>query len=232
MSDNFPTYDVLVTGSSAKLDLGYIGVSNCTLVHTADGPILFDVGGTVAREMITVGLQRRGLKPSDITRVFLSHLHHDHVMNINLFPYSTQVFVSQAEWDYVSNPNPADDWIPWLIQEQLRKYNLSMLHGGGELSAGVRYFPAPGHTPGCYALALSGSDGKTTTLAGDAIKFPKEALRRRVDHAFDTPEIAARSIETIMEMSDIVIPGHFPTLYKEDGSITWDECQSFPLVMR
>jgi glyoxylase-like metal-dependent hydrolase (beta-lactamase superfamily II) len=227
-----PTYDVLVTGSSAKLEVGYIAISNCTLVHTAEGPVLFDVGGTVAREMIRVGLKKRGLAPSDITRIYMSHLHHDHSLNIDMFPTSTKVFVSRAEWNYVDNPHPGDDWVPWMIKEQFGKYDLTLLEGSGELSTGVRYFQAPGHTPGCQALALAGADGKTTVLAGDAIKFPKEALRRRVDHSFDTPEVAARSIDTIMRMADVIIPGHFPTIYKEGDSITWDDGQAFPLVMR
>ncbi len=42
-------HDIIVTGSSAELGAGYIAVSNCTLVHTAEGPMLFDVGGTVAQ---------------------------------------------------------------------------------------------------------------------------------------------------------------------------------------
>lgn len=226
------SYDVIVTGSSAKLTLGYIAISNCTLVHTPDGPMLFDVGGTVAREMIRAGLKQRGLAPSDITRVFMSHLHHDHSLNIDMFPKSTKVFVSRAEWDYVDNPHPEDDWVPWMIKEQMKTYDLTLLEGGGELCDGIRYIPAPGHTPGCQALLLTGADGKTTTLAGDAIKFPKEALRRRVDHSFDTPEVAAKSIDTIMRLSDVIIPGHFPTIYKEGDSITWDDCQNFPLVMR
>ncbi|NBQ40287.1 MAG: MBL fold metallo-hydrolase [Alphaproteobacteria bacterium] len=228
----YPIYDVIVTGSSAKLDVGYIAISNCTLIHTAEGPVLFDVGGTVAREMIRVGLKQRGLQLSDITRIYLSHLHHDHALNIDMFPYRTKVFVSRAEWNYVDHPNPADDWVPWMIKEQVSKYDLTLLEGSGDLSYGVRYFQAPGHTPGSQALALSSADGKTTVLAGDAIKFPKEALRRRVDHSFDTPEVAAKSIDTIMRMADVIVPGHFPTIYKEGDSITWDDCQSFPLVMR
>jgi len=49
MSSFQVSHDIIVTGSSAKLGAGYIAVSNCTLVNTAEGPILFDVGGTVAR---------------------------------------------------------------------------------------------------------------------------------------------------------------------------------------
>lgn len=225
-------HDIIVTGSSAKLGAGYIAVSNCTLVHTAEGPMLFDVGGTVAREIIRQELKKRNLSPKDITRVFLSHLHHDHSLNIDMFPKTTKVFVSKAEWAYVDNPHPEDDWVPWLIKEQLRTYDLNLIEGSGELSAGLRYFAAPGHTPGCQALSFVDKDGKVVTLAGDAIKFPKEALRRRVDHSFGAPETAARSIDEIVRSSDVIVPGHFPTIYKVDGSITWDDSQYFPLVMR
>ena len=232
MGNTSPSYDILVTGNSLKLGVGYLGMSNCTLIHTADGPILFDVGGWVTRDMIRAGLERFGLTPKDISRVFLSHLHNDHVLNIDMFSYSTRVFVSRAEWDYVSNPNPKDDWIPWGVQDQLKKYNLTLLDDGQELSAGVRCFPVPGHTPGCYAVSLTIADGTTATLAGDAIKFPKEALRCWVDHAFDTQEIAAKSIKTIVEMSDVIVPGHFCPIQKRDGELTWDDSQEIALVIR
>lgn len=232
MATNSPMYDVVVQGSSFILDVGGIGISNCTLVTTADGPIIFDVGSHVTRDMIKAGLAKRGLKPADIRRVFLSHMHFDHVMNIDLFPHTTEVFVSRAEWDYVSNPHPADDWLPWGIQDQLKKYKLHLIEGTAELSAGVRYFPVPGHTPGCYALALDLADGRRATLAADALKFPREAILGRSDHSFDTPEAAARSIRTIVEMSDIIIPGHYGTLFKENGQIIWSDTQKLNLIAR
>jgi N-acyl homoserine lactone hydrolase len=232
LTDKSPTYDVLVQGNSFILDVGGLGISNTTLVTTGDGPIIFDLGSHITRDMIKAGLAQRGLKPSDIPRIFLSHMHFDHVMNINLFPYSTEVFVSRAEWDYVSNPNPADDWLPWGIQDQLKKYKLHLIEGTAELSPGVKYFPAPGHTPGCYALALDLADGKIATLAGDAVKFPREAILGRADHSFDTKENAARSIKTIVEMSDIIIPGHYGTLFKENGHIIWSDTQKLNLIAR
>jgi glyoxylase-like metal-dependent hydrolase (beta-lactamase superfamily II) len=189
MGASGPAYDVIVQGSSYILDVGGLGISNCTLVSTADGPILFDVGSHVTREMIKAGLKKRGLAPADIRRIFLSHMHFDHVMNIDLFPASTEVFVSRAEWDYSGNPHPDDDWLPWGIREQLKKYRLQFVEGSAELSSGVRYFPAPGHTPGCYALALDLADGTKVTLAGDAVKFPREAIGCRPT----TPSIRRRS---------------------------------------
>ncbi|MDB5592810.1 MBL fold metallo-hydrolase [Enterovirga sp.] len=232
MSSSSISHDVIVAGSSLRLDPDILGVSTCALVHTPEGPILFDAGSHTSRESLKRGLAERNLKPADIRRVFLSHLHFDHVMNIDLFPFTTEVFVSRTEWDYVEAPHPEDDWLPWGIREQLQKYQLRLIDGHGELSTGLRYFPAPGHTPGCYALAFTDADGARVTIAGDAIKFPREAVLGRVDHAFAPKEVASRTIREIVEMSDVIVPGHFPTLRKENGTIVWDDVQRITLISR
>ena len=140
-------------------------MTNLTLIKGNDGYILVDVGHTVNRLALERGLASRRLKPKDIRRVFLSHLHNDHVMNIDLFPYSTEVFVSRAEFEYAANPHPDDPWIPWMVREQVSKYKLHLLDGAGEFQSGIRYVPAPGHTPGCYALILDTADKGRVVVA-------------------------------------------------------------------
>lgn len=228
----YPKYDIVVMGSSIKLDVGFIGISNITLIQVEDGYILFDVGGPVTRDMLVKGLRDRGLSPNDITKIFLSHLHSDHCLNIDLFPFSTEVFVSKAEWNYADRPHEKDIYIPWLIKEQLSKYRLSVIEGRGDLAPGVKYFPAPGHTPGCYAIKLALPDGSRVTLAGDALKMPTEALRGRADMCFDTQESSATTIAEILSDSDLIIPGHYPPLTLEDGKIFWTDSQCISLVVR
>lgn len=140
-------YEIIVKGNNLRLASGYLGMTNITLIHTHDGPMLVDVGHTVNRQGVVAALKERGLTPADIPRVFLSHLHVDHVMNIGLFPFSTEVFVSRAEYEYAADPHPDDPWIPWMIREQLAKYRLRLLDGPGDFQDGIRYLPAPGHTP-------------------------------------------------------------------------------------
>jgi len=229
---SYPNYDIVVMGSSVKLDVGFIGISNITLIEVADGYILFDVGGPVTRDMLIKGLRDRGISPSDITKVFLSHLHSDHCLNIDVFPFTTEVFVSKEEWAYVDKPHEKDIYIPWLIKEQLSRYRLSIIEGRGDLAPGVKYFPAPGHTPGCYGIKLALLDGSRVTLAGDAIKMPTEALRGRADMCFDTKEASANTIAEILADSDIIIPGHYPPLTIEDGSLYWTDPQLISLVVR
>lgn len=226
-----PTYEIIVKGNNLRLASGYLGMTNITLIQTHDGPLLVDVGHTVNRQGLVAALDERGLTPRDIPRVFLSHLHVDHVMNIGLFPYSTEVFVSRAEYEYAANPHPDDPWIPWMIREQLAKYRLRLLDGPGEFQDTIRYFPAPGHTPGCYAIVLD-MDGQRVVVAQDAIKFPKEVLNRRVDHAFDTMERASATINHLLTLGDRIIPGHFMEMFKRDGTFTWDDVMELPIIMR
>jgi hypothetical protein len=54
----------------------------------------------------------------------------------------------------------------------------------------------------------------------------------QADHAFDTKEVASRSIRTIVEMSDVIVPGHFGNLFKEDGKIVWSTTQPLNLIAR
>jgi glyoxylase-like metal-dependent hydrolase (beta-lactamase superfamily II) len=225
-------YDIVVEGNNLSLHEGILGLANLTLIHTDDGPMMFDVGHAVNRATLVKGLERRGLVPADIPRVFLSHLHYDHVNNIDLFPYRTKVFVSRDEWEYAANPHPDDPWIPWMVREQLEKYDVQFLDGGGELQPDIRYFPAPGHTPGSYGLVLDTRDKGTVVVAGDAVKFPKEVLRCKCDHAFHSHEIATQTIKDILGLGDRVIPGHFKEMYKEDGNYVWDEPCELRLLIR
>lgn len=225
------SYEIIVKGNNLRLASGYLGMTNITLLQTHDGPMLVDVGHTVNRQGLVAALRERDLTPNDIPRVFLSHLHVDHVMNIGLFPYSTEIFVSRAEYEYAADPHPDDPWVPWMIREQLARYQLRLLDGPGEFQSTIRYIPAPGHTPGCYALVLDTSAG-TVVVAQDAIKFPKEVLNRRVDHAFDTQERASRTINDLLGLADRIIPGHFMEMFKSNGTFTWDDVMELPIIMR
>jgi glyoxylase-like metal-dependent hydrolase (beta-lactamase superfamily II) len=89
-----------------------------------------------------------------------------------------------------------------MVREQLQKYDLKLLDGAGEFQPGLRYMPAPGHTPGCYALLLDTPD------------------RGRIDMACDTTERAAATIRTLLPLSDRRIPGHFVEMRREDGAFT------------
>ena len=224
-------YDVIVPGNSLRLRDGFLGLSSIVLVQTEAGPMLVDCGHHVTRGALIEGLQRNGLTPDDIAVVFLTHLHFDHCNNIDLFP-GARVLVGRREWDYAEAPHPDDDFVPWLIKEQLRRHRLELVDGEAEICAGVRHLPAPGHTPGLMALVIDTDDRGRVVLASDAIKHVKEALTERCDMAFDTVEAGTATIRKLLAIGDRIVPGHFPELIRRDGAWVWDEPASLNLVIR
>ena len=59
-------------------------------------------------------------------------------------------------------------------------------------------------------------------VAGDALKYAKEAILRRCDMAFDTTEAGTATIQQMLERADRIVPGHFPELIRQsDGAFAW-----------
>ncbi len=225
------TYDVILKGNNLTLQDGLLALSNVTLILTAQGPVLFDTGHYCQRRLLLKELARHGVEPKDVKGVFLSHLHFDHCHNIDLFP-SACVFVSVQEWEYAKHPHPSDISIPWLIHEQLGDKEVEFLDGEGSISADVRFFPAPGHTPGSFAIVLETKDKGRVVVAGDAIKYVKEIINRRNDIVYGTVEQGVATIELIVQMADRIVPGHFPELIKQGKGFTWEEVGELSLIIR
>ena len=224
-------YEIIVKGNSLRMREGFLALANLTLVFTAEGLILFDTGHYCNRAQLLAALNRHGLSPADIGTVFLSHLHFDHSHNIDLFP-DAEVYVSKSEWDYARNPHERDIYMPWLIHEQLQKHDLKLVEGEGQLMDGVRYLPAPGHTPGSYVLELDTDTKGRVIIAGDAIKYLKEVIVQQSDLLFGTAEDSLDTIGGILERADRIIPGHFPELIKGDNGFAAQESAEITLVVR
>nr|WP_287837312.1 MBL fold metallo-hydrolase [Halomonas sp.] len=226
------SYEVLVEGNNIKLDGGFLGLSTIVLVEANSKKILIDTGHHVTRMMLMKALDDRGISPDEIDIVFLTHLHFDHVNNIDLFTKS-KILVARTEWEYASSPHVNDHFIPSHIQHTLAELNLEIYDGEPEITTGVRAISTPGHTPGHMSILLESKELGAVVIAGDAIKYPKETLTKSCDLAFDTIEIGSKSIVKLMKMADCIVPGHFPPLYKIDEErFVWKDGASFNLVIR
>lgn len=224
-------YDVLVQGNSLTLADGFLGLSSVVLMHSQAGPVLFDTGHHATKRQLLNGLARHRLAPADIAAVVLSHLHFDHANNLEMFP-NARVYVSEAECAYAQDPHPDDLYVPGYLLGQLGAMDTHTLVREGELFPGVRWLAAPGHTPGLIALLLEDTPQGRVVLASDAIKTAKEALARRGDLAFDTPERGSDTIARLLDLApDRLVPGHFPEMRRTAEGWTWDAAE-VPLLIR
>jgi ribonuclease Z len=85
-SDSSMTVVLLGTRSGPAVDAQRLGTS--TLVLAGPEKLLFDCG-----RASTTGMARLAINPADVTKVFLTHLHSDHIVSLPelvLFPWASQ----------------------------------------------------------------------------------------------------------------------------------------------
>ncbi len=103
---------------------------------------LIDCGNDVQGKALLADLQRRGLQPSSVVAIFLTHGHPDHVAGCRLFP-DAQVYALEAE-------------VP-VIADRARVTH--PLKDGEVTDVGtlrVETFATPGHTPGSAVYFADG----------------------------------------------------------------------------
>lgn len=226
-------HDTLVVGNSLSFEGGFFGFSAVVLISTPEhGHILFDTGHHSTRLLLINALTERGLQPQDISTVFLSHLHFDHINNIDLFPDAT-VYAGAKEWEYAQQPSTGDVFGSIAMNDYLQKRNLQLIQDvEGELVPGLYYRFAPGHTPGSYLLHYVNNEGKRVVLAGDACKTYLELVTLSAGHEFDPTCRASETLQWIRNNADIIIPGHFPELHKTSSGWVWDQPSKLELIVR
>jgi glyoxylase-like metal-dependent hydrolase (beta-lactamase superfamily II) len=160
------------------------------LIEHPDGLVLFDTGMHIdlqtsfdrigletakritpdfsAGQEITARLAARGLQPSDIDRIVLSHLHFDHCGGNEEIP-DARVIVQEAEWKSGQDQrlidygvyNPADYDHGHDIQQIVGEHDV---FGDGRLVC----LPTPGHTRGHQSLRVE-LDSGPVILTGDCV---------------------------------------------------------------
>lgn len=173
---------------------------NLMLIKTKDRLVLLDTGmGIFADEktgFILKSLQKAGFSPKDITDVFISHAHPDHIGGVvdkqnNLVFPNADIYISKIEHDFwlqasikdfknsflKSQPEFLNQIIPPIqnilktIRPKLKFYDFKK-----PLFDHFSFQLAPGHTPGLTVITVSSGNEKLMYIAdlihSDVILFP------------------------------------------------------------
>lgn len=165
---------------------------------------------------LLASLERAGLRPTDIDRVFFTHLHSDHVRGmsqmINKLPFpNARYFARRAEWQRFANPEePRDD-----VEDALRllEPRIELLEEGEALVPEVTILATPGHTTGHTSLAVTDGD-KRAILLGDTFHSIVQIEHPDWTNVFDhDPELAKRvrqhMLQELAKSATIGIGTHF-----------------------
>jgi glyoxylase-like metal-dependent hydrolase (beta-lactamase superfamily II) len=126
-----------------------------------------------SRNDLISSLKKRGLSPSDITDVILTHLHFDHAGGSTFrdsdgvvkptFP-NARYYVQREHWEAANNPTERDK-ASFFTDDFLPLYERGILHfteGEGEILPGIKCRICNGHTTALQAPLIS--DGATSLL--------------------------------------------------------------------
>jgi glyoxylase-like metal-dependent hydrolase (beta-lactamase superfamily II) len=119
-------------------------------------------------------LCKAGVKPADVTKIILTHLHYDHCYNLELFPQAP-VYVQRKEITSAVAPAqeldarfygalPGNGKPGWI--EGWGRF--LVLDGDAEIVPGVKVYLAPGHSPGGQSVLVDTKEGHWL-VAGDFI---------------------------------------------------------------
>jgi glyoxylase-like metal-dependent hydrolase (beta-lactamase superfamily II) len=153
--------------------------SSSTLVRTRHHTIIVDTSSKAYRQKVITSLERLGVRPEEVDMLVLTHNHHDHCENSDLFPQA-KVIAFESE--------------PVKEDEETRIDDSVML---------VR---TPGHTPGSVSLFVE-SDQRWA-IVGDALPIKDNYLKWVPPGLNYDPDKALRSMRRIVDWADVVVPGH------------------------
>jgi len=167
-------------------------VTRCLLVIQGERRILVDAGMGNKREeryyqvryrdkevSLVNSLKDEGIEAEDITDVFFTHLHDDHVGGatvknesgniVHVFP-NAQYHCSLSQWEWARNPNKreAASYFPDNLDPLLDEGRLHLIREAEELIPGFSYRMYNGHTIG-QLIPFIDYQGHRVVFSGDFI---------------------------------------------------------------
>jgi glyoxylase-like metal-dependent hydrolase (beta-lactamase superfamily II) len=144
--------------------------------RTAEGVFVVDLGWGGAERSLRRGLAQIDARPEDVTDVFVTHSHRDHIMAWPLVRHArfhmmaAEVPLFEGLTAHADIPSRAvravrGDAGPWAGEVDVRPFSADTTFVLGADT--IRAFVVPGHTPGSTAYLYRG-----VLFAGDAISRP------------------------------------------------------------
>jgi glyoxylase-like metal-dependent hydrolase (beta-lactamase superfamily II) len=137
---------------------------------------------TSRTNLVLPSLKAAGIDPRDIDVILITHAHPDHIGGMFdaegglAFP-NARYYVVQEEWDYWMSADPSATQaealrhhLELLVSEARRAFHairdqLAVVPGGEEILPGIRFEPAPGHTPGHAMVSVSAAGQKVYNVS-------------------------------------------------------------------
>ena len=178
--------DILAIGNLVRAEDGSVIEANSTstLIRSGARLIVVDPGSRMLRPAVKLSFRQIGVFMKDVDTVVLTHPHHDHMENLDLFPDAEVLIHSGGE----GGPDH------------------KVVDGDLKIAEGVELVHTPGHTWDSMSVFVKGD--LNYAVVGDAIPL-EDNFRKMVPPRLNIDKDAAmKSIKTIANFADVIVPGH------------------------
>ena len=171
--------------------------ATCTLVRSGDVTLVVDPGWP-AEVLRSALFYRAGLEPEAVTHVFLTHFDPAHFSGIDLFDGAAWLMFEE-EIRYARAEGDAEGLSGQVIKRARPAPET--------FATGVGLFPTFGPSPGHCSLLVC-TAVQTTVVAGDIVLARDHFERGRLEaEPWDLAK-ARESFRDVIEIADLVVPGH------------------------
>jgi glyoxylase-like metal-dependent hydrolase (beta-lactamase superfamily II) len=203
---------------------GDISKINKMLKEKFKGKISFEIPQD---ETIQSIIEKAKLDPGKVDHVIVTHLHHDHASNINLFPNAKVVLSKKGLIEYIKKERPYyyNDILfppePIKYIAALPAEKLILVEDEMEILPGIRCFWVGGHTPCCMAVEVNTKKGNVV-VTSDVAFLERNVTENLPIGLFYNLWECYEAYKKINNRADFIFTSHDPDLLLKkfpDGKI-------------
>ncbi|WP_158747839.1 N-acyl homoserine lactonase family protein [Acidisphaera sp. L21] len=162
-----------------------------------------------------------GVDPAAVKTVILTHMHYDHIGNLDAFPHA-RFHLQSAEMAYAVSPLMAKPWFRLAYEVDEIQRCVAYLHEGrldlhapeAEIAPGMTVHLVGGHCAGQEVVRVRTRRG-WVVLASDALHYYEEldkSIPFAVAHSIADMMLAHDRIMQLATSPDHIVPSHDPQL--------------------
>lgn len=154
---------------------------------------------------------RAHIDPADVSHLFFTHLHYDHITNLDLFPNAKLVVDRIGYEEALRRLEIGRCWVPGEVIFPMRDQwqDRLILVEDDEVLPGIRAFHVGGHTPCSMSVSVQTVLGKAV-ITGDVVSLYENIERDIPIGVYEDRDEVIAAMRRIRAEADIILPSHDP----------------------